>query len=293
MFTNTDRADHSRPRRLDRVTIARPGGNDTAIVWDRVPRGGQQDMARRIQENYPGVEQVMFVEDGPYGRMTGGEFCGNATRSLGYLLLGRSHGSVTFGVSGASKPVTVVVDDRGARTSIPAYAALDSVQHDPATGAHRVDIEGISFLVDRTDGVLGKRIAGEMHAKKRAVLRILEESGLAAEKAASGVILLEDAGENGVDALHPYVYVRDTKTLYYETACGSGTTAAGLVAAKTAGRSVLNRAFRQPSGMDLIVSVERDGTAFLNASVGGPVEIVFDGPMYLADRAFDSVAPSP
>ncbi len=50
---------------LQRVTILRPGGNDTAIVWDNIPRRQQADIAASIQKSYPGVEQVMFMEKNP------------------------------------------------------------------------------------------------------------------------------------------------------------------------------------------------------------------------------------
>ena len=65
-------------RILNRVVIASPGGNDTAIVFDDIPRHEQGDLSKLIQENYPGVEQVMYaeIEDGRvYGQMAGGEFC--------------------------------------------------------------------------------------------------------------------------------------------------------------------------------------------------------------------------
>ena len=86
LFTPEQDVDYDR---LQRVTIVRPGGNDTAIVWDDIPRDLQSRLAARLQTTYPGVEQVMFVEkdtanDRVKGQMAGGEFCGNATRCLLY-----------------------------------------------------------------------------------------------------------------------------------------------------------------------------------------------------------------
>ncbi len=76
---------------LEKVTFVRPGGNDTAIVWDSVAREEQGDISKDIQRQYESIEQVMYVEHDDdnqiRGQMAGGEFCGNATRSLGYLLL--------------------------------------------------------------------------------------------------------------------------------------------------------------------------------------------------------------
>jgi diaminopimelate epimerase len=297
MFTASDRQTAAQTRRLDRVTIARPGGNDTAIVWDDIARAEQKDVARRIQENYPGVEQVMFVEKGKDGRvrgqMAGGEFCGNATRSLGYMLLEGKPGRVTVDVSGTDRPLDVEVDAKGARTDIPVHSSLDCVHWNESARAYQVDIEGISFLVTYNTQTLGQSIQGGVEERKRAALDILRQTGLADSKPASGVIVLEEGAEWDYTPLHPYVYVRDTGTMYYETACGSGTTAAALMAASAGKAGTMTRGYEQPSGMALVVTIERSAGAFEKATVNGAVDIAFDGPMHLPARSFEFAKAAP
>ena len=86
--------------------------------------------------------------------------------------------------------------------------------------------------------------------------------------------------EKGTLRIDPYVYVRDTGTLYYETACGSGSTALGLSLSITEGQSISNLEILQPSGLPLIVTVERNETAFKRAYVSGPVEVLYDARLY-------------
>ena len=279
---------------LQRVTIVRPGGNDTAIVWDPVRRAQQGEVAGAIQTTYPGVEQVMFVERIPgtlrlRGQMAGGEFCGNATRSLGYLLLDGKDGTVDLDVSGASKPMTVTVKEGGAQTEIPVLSDLGSVQNRP-DGEKIVDLEGISFLVTRADQPTGQALMAlpDEVSRKERVKQILKEVELI-DKPASGVMVVSSRPD-GKLGLDPFVYVRDTGTLYYETGCGSGSTAVGLVQAAGTGASVPALEIVQPSGLPLIVSVDRGESSFRRAFVNGPIEVLFDGRMYLPRQAVEKKA---
>ncbi len=72
-----------------------PGGNTTIIIFDQVPRKHQALLARTIMEQHSDCEQVGFVEPASGNskaicrlQMMGGEFCGNATRCLTWLVAG-------------------------------------------------------------------------------------------------------------------------------------------------------------------------------------------------------------
>ena len=125
---------------LKRVVIVRPGGNDTAIIFDSIPRGEQVELSLRIQKAYPGIEQVMFVERGMQervrGQMAGGEFCGNTTRSLGFVLRDGKEGMETIEVSGANQPACVFVSGGGAKTSIPLRPGFDSIRKNLNSGSY-------------------------------------------------------------------------------------------------------------------------------------------------------------
>ena len=240
---------------LKRVVVVRPGGNDTAIVFDPIPRAEQGCLSLMIQRAYPGIEQVMFVERGVRelirGQMAGGEFCGNATRSLGFVLRDGKEGVETIEVSGASKPARVFVSGGGAKTSIPLKTDFGAVRRNHDTGEYIVDMEGISFLVTTPDLVTGKKalsLEGEQE-RKIFVQAILEQNQLSVCEAC-GIIIAHKVNEN-MYKIDPFVFVRDTGTLYYESGCGSGSTALGAVITLERKRSIEGLRVFQPSGMCL------------------------------------------
>ena len=122
--------------------------------------------------------------------------------------------------------------------------------------------------------------------QKNLVLDALKKNGFADKFPASGVLVVcpQDDGSYKLD---PFVYVRSTGTIYYESACGSGSTSVGLMVAKETNASVENLRIVQPSGMDLVVSIERSKTEFIQATVDGPIDILFDGKMYLSSKRND------
>ena len=75
------------------VVMADPAGNRTAIVRSGVPKAERERVAAAIMAD-PSLraEQVGFESRPLYGKslgrleMAGGEFCGNAARSFGYML---------------------------------------------------------------------------------------------------------------------------------------------------------------------------------------------------------------
>ena len=229
----------------------------------------------------------MFVEKGVTenirGQMAGGEFCGNATRSLGFVIRKGQDGLQTLEVSGADQPVSVLVSGKNAKTSVPLKPEFKAIQKNPETGEYTVDMGGISFLVTTPDQVTGKQVLAlsSEEERKSLVQKILEETGLA-NQPASGLLIAQKTGENSY-RLDPFVFVRDTKTLYYESGCGSGSTAIGAILALESGKSVKELKVMQPSGMSLSVTIERDGQKFSNAYVDGPIEILFDGRMYISN----------
>lgn len=282
-------------RRLDRVVVVRPGGNDTALVFDRIPRREQVALSNQIQAAYPAIEQVMFVEKGPFGavhgQMAGGEFCGNATRSLGFVLSGGKNGRIFFEVSNGDEPVRaeVAIAGKNAQTSVPVRPRFDMISLNVQTGEYIVDMPGIVFLVTTPDRETGRRISAidSIKEKKRLVREILRESGLD-QRPASGLLVMQGLGDNACK-LDPFVLVRETGSLYYESACGSASTALGIISALETGASVRNLEIQQPSGMSLYVTIDRNDKGFLGAFVDGPVEILSDGPMILSDHQKRSV----
>ncbi|MCK5763353.1 MAG: diaminopimelate epimerase, partial [Clostridiales bacterium] len=79
---------------------ANPTENMTVFIMDPVPRSMHIEISTKIM-NYNNIhaEQVGFIEKGITDnqirlQMMGGEFCGNATRSLASILVMKKHSSV-------------------------------------------------------------------------------------------------------------------------------------------------------------------------------------------------------
>jgi histidine racemase len=269
---------------LHHLVIARPGGNDTALVFDAIPKEDYKVINAALQKRIPTIEQVMFVRDcqKPWveGCMAGGEFCGNATRALGYYLLGGKDGSLTLSISGADAPLTVQVKDGMARASMPIFRDIKCV---------RTLKEGLSIV--RLSGIVHMIL--EQESAERAVFEKKESRAERKELAcqwfdqynlrnapAAGVMLLSTLNQDLW--LKPYVYVPALDTFYDETACGSGSVAVGLLKAKQQASSIQQLKIMQPSGLPLYVRVDwEEPASYAEASLEGPVDILFDGPFFL------------
>ena len=100
------------------VVMADPAGNRTAIVRSGVPKGERTKVASAIlADPVLKAEQVGFETRPLYGgslgrlEMAGGEFCGNAARSFGYLLCsekGIDHCKIEM--SGTREQLEVICD---------------------------------------------------------------------------------------------------------------------------------------------------------------------------------------
>ncbi|MBU0799969.1 MAG: hypothetical protein KKA05_03105, partial [Alphaproteobacteria bacterium] len=168
--------------------------------------------------------------------------------------------------------------------------ALSSVKLQD-NGETIVNLEGISFLISYSDQESGKAVLSQIYevARKATVMRLLKEAGLTSTPAC-GLMIVKQEGDKDLYA-DPYVYVRDTGTLYYESGCGSGSTSIGLMLAVQQGQPVVAQKIMQPSGMALTVTVDRDKSQFLRALVNGPIAIPFDARMYLPKRVIDGRGP--
>jgi len=257
-----------------------PGGNITVLVFAEVPRKEQASVAKRIMASQSDVEQVGFVEEPKDPKavrrlqMMGGEFCGNATRSLGWVLwqkrwpgIGTSGRTVTLEVSGVTRPLSVEIHDKMVRVEMPIKRELSSIKS--IRGQTVVELQGISHVVlhrppPKDAKEEANRLLDELH------LKTLE---------AAGVLFCEQC-EDGV-SMSPIVWVRETATLVEETACASGAVCVALVESANTARSVDNLKVYQPSGSFITASVEFGKGQFLRAFIEGPVEILEEGELAL------------
>lgn len=256
----------------------KPGGNDTALVIGEVAdKASRKVINDSLMSIYPNIEQVGFIytdeKEDLNLMMAGGEFCGNATRSAAYLALEGKPGDLEIKVSGVEGNLKAGVKENGdAYAQMPIYKETSKIVNDPENpDAWLVNMQGISQYVVFCDQSPTNKNPDEL---KKEAMEILEVKDLKLLPAAGVIYASKDEGNWRID---PIVYVRDINTNFYETACGSGTTALGQVLALREKQSVNNIPILQPSGETINISVDFDGNEFGYAQISGKVELLTQG----------------
>lgn len=262
-----------------------PTQNVTILVESPVPRQAQPALAARLLA-YDGVggEQVGFLEaPTPPGararlQMMGGEFCGNATMSVGAYLAwkaGLPDGEgmdCPLEVSGAEGRVSCRILRRGdafqgtVQMPLPEKFGRATL---PADGGNltlpAVFLPGIVHLIAERETGLSRE---EIERRIRDWNQILGAEALG--------VLRYDA-ESG--RMEPIVYVPATDSAVWEHGCGSGTAALGCWKAHSLGKSYRG-VVNQPGGqIGVDVQVERGRIAGL--TITGTVRIVASGTAYV------------
>ncbi len=278
-----------------------PGGNPTVLVPEAaLPKGvSRAALARVLMDmDHLGAEQVGFIRpdaNPPCMDMMGGEFCVNACRSAALIFARLGRLSVTeknadgtpaawageIATSGLDRPalVTARAMPDGTFTAAVAVplagrAPLDKAAppaktfplEDPAPGICLARLPGIAHLL--LDMTLHPLPADWRQTAVDIRLRYAPEG-----EEAVGVVWHERLEGTEKRRIHPAVWVRDTDSLVMESACGSGSLALALWAARQNGRTAAS--VRQASGHDLTVRLE-PGRAWID----GPVELTAKGTVY-------------
>ena len=240
-------------KKILRFVRADPAGNVTLLVETPVPMSERSAAARALLERCGG-EQAGFIVPPRLGgacrlEMMGGEFCGNALRSLGrwWAAAHPGNGSFLGEISGCDRPLALEVRGDTVRAELPLPLYLRSFE-----GMSAAVFPGIVHLLREGDPPSEE----EIRALTAALCRAFSAP-------AAGVLSLR--GEEMI----PAVYVRDTDTLYYERSCASGTAAAAaLLSRGREGESLF--ALRQPGGT-LYVRALRQNDALTELSLWGEV----------------------
>lgn len=265
-----------------------PVENMTVFVLDQVPRDAQMNVAIKLM-NYSSIyaEQVGFIEksdsykENKYLRlqMMGGEFCGNAARSLAALVVYNEYPYfvkemdkyiVDLEVSGAEDlircEVSEMEDDYAYMSKV--YMPLPKeikefsiVENDTVFSGIKVEFSGIThFIVNRKE------------IKNREYFFNLLKSKMDNSDYDAFGIMYYDYDEN---YLEPLVYVKGTDSLVEERSCASGTSALGAALAYTKKSSVEEKV-RQPGG-ELQVIADWKENKVIHISLNGLVKIVAEG----------------
>ena len=246
-----------------------PTGNITALVTSCVEISRQPFIATKIMEKHPEVEQVGFVDlcgtmDDPVQaklRMAGGEFCGNASMCTAALyaernqIFSRGEIEICLQVSGAEDVVSVKLntakkDPAEASVQMPKaeFCRTEELEYQEITAElPLVRMQGISHLIIEENSPFSflkneKKAAEEAARKWCGVL------------SAEGLGLMFLSGKIPELTLTPFVYIPKSGTAFWETSCGSGSSACGMYLAEKTKEDV-SLSIRQPGGVLRVESI--------------------------------------
>lgn len=254
-------------------TILRPGGNDQMLIKGIIPQKSKRKINDEMIKRFPNVEQVSFYEFDQKNNLAilelaGGEFCGNATRSLAYLLLNGKKGEISIKVSGTKRELKAGIKKENTAFAQMPVSNIESIKK-LDKNLFRVDLEGITQLIYLQD----KQIKNQ-NIKKYA-FKILQKEDLIYSVPAAGVMFITEQEE--FIELKPVVWVRDIDTLLFETACASGTAAVGVWKAIQNNKKLTEVKVIQPTGKIIMAQVYKKAKGALEVFIDGEIEILGEG----------------
>lgn len=248
-----------------RIRVADPAGNITIFVMDKAQRKDYAAISKQLltMEEFH-AEQVGFVEEKEDGsvhmQMMGGEFCGNASRSFAYLMSMLSEdkpSKMLVDVSGADHLLEAEVDlEHGcSRIQMPLPLEIRELDLGEDGKYPMVVFEGICHMIS------------ESAPKDDAFVdRAIHEAEKVYPCDAYGVMFLEE------NKMTPVVYVKETKSLVWESSCGSGSTGTAVYLSHNLGDGEHTFDLCQPGGV-LQVSVYKSQGKITQCKMGGTVTI--------------------
>lgn len=243
-----------------------PGGNDTAFVFGtNYTKAERKQINDIIMEKDKNVEQVGFLGDmdSPELIMAGGEFCGNATRSAAYHYLHGNDGSLQLKVN-EKDYINAGVSEAKAWCEIPLILDKDIIEK-LGNDIYKVQMKGMTTIVVREN--VAKKYVQNIERIKDVAVEFIDKYELR-ECEAVGVMFLEK--DNDIIKINPVVWVNAIDTLFYETACGSGTTATAIVESYLSGKD-MSVNILQPSGHIISATIELDGKRAKKAIICGNI----------------------
>lgn len=249
------------------ILRADPAGNITIFVLDEVAAELRAEISSKLMAiESLGAEQVGFITK-PVDpscdcrlEMMGGEFCGNASRSLA-LYLAREKGesgSFKIEVSGLDAPITVSADLENslAFAEMPLPKSISSFVLS-GFDCLCIDCGGITHLVSDC-----------AEPNRRLVNAANALFGDDDSVSAYGVIFLDEKAPSII----PAVYVKATDSLVWEGSCGSGSVAAAVSLAMATPDGEQEYLIAQPKG-ELTVRLKKQRGRILSVEMGGKAKL--------------------
>ena len=244
-----------------RYLLMDPTGNRTILVETDVPAEFQPFIGEKLMKLEPTAEQAGFLSAGNGCdislRMAGGEFCGNAAMSAAVycgVRNGLRQGRVTMSVSGEPDPVTAEVK-----------AGADGVWQGCVKMPRPRSVEMVSFPDGQTFPLVSfqgiAHVIVEQDMPEKEAEQVIRSWCAHLHADALGLMFVNLKEER----LKPLVYVPAADTLFWESACGSGTAAVGAWLASESGKT-MSVSLRQPGG-GLGIKAYPDGSLYLKGTV--------------------------
>ena len=254
---------------MENFKILNPGGNKTALViGDKYSDNQKSQINAKILKENPDVEQVGFIDTKENKlEMAGGEFCVNATRCAIWHYLNGQEGKIKLEVSGyKSKIIGGITKGKDVYVNMKINKKIDSII-DIKEIFNLVKLDGILLaVVNENDSVnLIKNIRKNENKSKSELKELMKNFDT--EEKAVGIILLEK--ENEKTKINPIIWVKTVDTLYYETACGSGSLATAIY--KRYAEGIENIDVMQPSGYSININLKMQNDYIKEAVVLGKV----------------------
>lgn len=251
--------------------ILNPGGNKTALIKGSEYTNNQKKLINRmIMDKYLQVEQVGFLSNKTnHLEMAGGEFCMNATRCAIYEYSKENKEKVELSVSGTNKKlVGRILNDNKVEVILDIEKNINDlieIKNDFIC----IKIDGILIAIldeEKSKRYIQKLRKNEEIAKNELKQLMITEIG--SKEKAIGIMLLEK--KFGKIKINPIVWVKEINTVFYETACGSGSLGIAIYNyLKSKDKKI---ELIQPSGYSINIELEGNENYIEKAIISGLVE---------------------
>ncbi len=251
--------------------ILNPGGNKTAIINGNEYTNNQKKLINKmIMDKYPQVEQVGFLSNKENClEMAGGEFCINATRCAVFEYLKGRVGKIELSVSGTDKKIIgKVLEDKMVEVELNIDKKIsDLVELKKDFTCIKIDGILIAVLDEEKSQKYIQKLRENEEATKVELKQLMIDEINSDEKAI-GIMLLERVSKN--IKINPIVWVKEINTIFYETACGSGSIGTAIFNYLKNNEKEIE--IVQPSGYSIYVRLETENEYIKNAILRGIVK---------------------
>ena len=216
------------------------------------------------------VEQVGFLSNKTNRlEMAGGEFCMNATRCAVYEYSKENKNEIKISVSGTNKElIGRLLSDNKVEIKLDICKNIENLI-EVINDITYVKIDGILIAIfdeEKSKKYIRKLKENEEIAKNEIKQLMIKE--IQSEEKAIGIMFLEK--NLGKIKINPVVWVKDIDTVFYETACGSGSLGTAIYNYFKNKEEKIE--LLQPSGYEITIELCAKGNFIENARISGVVK---------------------